>query len=226
MKCYPQRRVPVMLSSPHEAKPPFHIDWTIIDGSSRDPELWALELKLRGVRNRMIREDLEEGCAVFYTSTGDSMWPLVQSYDACTFHPIQAVTAEDGIHSIHSFPKEASEIQVGDVVFCKVQRSDSYFAHLVLRIEWPRYDRIGEPRYVIGNILQHVNGWCHRRHIFGILVDVQKWCPKEKCYYSRPLPRTVYDQVRPLVSRGRENRWNREAAKLCEPRRNAPMMVD
>ena len=225
MKCYPQRRVPVMLSSPHEAAPPFHIDWTIIDGSSRDPQKWALELKLRGVRNQLIREDLEKGYAVFYTSTGDSMWPLVQSYDGCTFHPIQAVTAEDGIHSIHSFPKEASEIQVGDVVFCKVQRCDAYFAHLVLRVEWPKSNYHGEPTYVIGNILQHVNGWCHRRHIFGILVDVQKWCPKKKCYYSRPLPRTVYDQVRPLVS-PKHRRWNREAAKLCEPRRDAPMMVD
>ena len=212
-----------MLSSPHEAAPPFHIDWTIIDGSSHDPEAWALELKLRGVRNCMIREELEEGHAVFYTSTGDSMWPLVQSYDGCTFHPVQAVSAKDGIHSIHSFPKEASEIQVGDVVFCKVQKSDSYFAHLVLRINRPK-SNYGETTYVIGNILQHVNGWCHRRHIFGILVDVQKWCPGGKSYYSRPLPRTVYSRVQPLVSPS--DRWNREAAKLCEPRWDAPMMVD
>ena len=45
----------------------------------------------------LIREDFEAGLAVFYRSTGSSMWPLVQSHDACTFHPIQAVTAEDGI---------------------------------------------------------------------------------------------------------------------------------
>ena len=42
MACYPQRRVPVMLSSPHEAAPPFHEDWTIIDGSSRDPDKWEV----------------------------------------------------------------------------------------------------------------------------------------------------------------------------------------
>ena len=83
-----------MLSSPHEAAPPFHEDWTIIDGSSHDPVKWELELRLRGVRNRLIREDLEAGLAVFYRSTGSSMWPLVQSHDACTFHPIQAVTAD------------------------------------------------------------------------------------------------------------------------------------
>ena len=70
MKCYPQRRVPVMLSSPHEAAPPFHEDWTIIDGSSRDPDKWELELRLRGVRNRLIQEDLEAGLAVFYSPRG------------------------------------------------------------------------------------------------------------------------------------------------------------
>ena len=60
--------------------------------------------------------------------------------------------------------------------------------------------------------------------IFGILVDVQKWCPGEKRYYSRPLPKTVYAQVQPLVSPS--DRWNRAAAQLCEPRWEAPMMVD
>ena len=41
----------------------------------------------------LIQEDLEAGLAVFYRSTGSSMWPLVQSHDGCTFHPIQAATA-------------------------------------------------------------------------------------------------------------------------------------
>ena len=42
----------------------------------------------------LILEDLEAGLAVFYRSTGTTMWPLVQSHDACTSHPINAVTAE------------------------------------------------------------------------------------------------------------------------------------
>ena len=45
----------------------------------------------------MIREYLIEDRSVFYMSSGDSMWPLIQSDDACTFHPTQVVTAEDGI---------------------------------------------------------------------------------------------------------------------------------
>ena len=37
------------------------------------------------------------------------MWPLVQSHDACTFHPIQAVTAEDGIGLQNRVPQVKQE---------------------------------------------------------------------------------------------------------------------
>ena len=60
--------------------------------SNFDPEKWELELRLRDARNRMLREYLSSGRSVFYKSSGSSMWPMVQSDDACTFHPIQAVT--------------------------------------------------------------------------------------------------------------------------------------
>jgi hypothetical protein len=40
------------------------------------------------------------------------------------------------------------------------------------------------------------------------------WDDKEKLYHSRPLPKTVFRQVQPLV---KEERWNLAAAKLCEP---------
>ena len=93
-------------------------------------EKWKLELSLRDQRNMMIRESLDAGRSVFYTSSGKSMWPLVQSNDACLFHPIQAVTAEDGVHAIQ---KKASEIGVGDIVFCQVQPSQQYYAHSPLR---------------------------------------------------------------------------------------------
>ena len=135
------------------------------------------------------------------------MWPLVQSGDACTFHPIQAVTAKDGVHSIE---KEASEIGVGDIVFCQVQRSQQYHAHFVLEVE----DCSGrqEPQYWIGNIRGDIDGWCYREHIFGVLVEVQVW--SEGQYYSRPLPKELFAEVQPLV---KDDRWNSEAAKLCEP---------
>ena len=82
MQSKPTRPVPVMLEGPHEAAPPFHEDWTIVPGSKSDPEKLELELRLRDTRNRMIRESLEEGRAVFYRSSGNSMWPMAQSDDA------------------------------------------------------------------------------------------------------------------------------------------------
>ena len=51
-----------------------------------------------------------------------------------------------------------------------------------------------------------------REHIFGILVEVQmEW---EGRYYTRPLPKSVFKKVRNLVC---DDRWSREAKKLCEP---------
>ena len=60
--------------------------------------------------------------------SGKSMEPLVQSGDACTCFPIDAVTATEW----STFVKEKSEIGIGDVVFCKVQSSGQYYAHLVV----------------------------------------------------------------------------------------------
>ena len=135
------------------------------------------------------------------------MWPLVQSHDACTFHPIQAVTAKDGIHSVQ---KEASEICVGDIVFCQVQRSQQYFAHIVLDVELDYHAK--EPMYWIGNIEHRINGWCFREHIYGILVEVQ--VEHEGRYYTRPFPKSVFEEVRRLV---KDDRWSKTAEKLCEP---------
>ena len=91
-----------MLSSPHEAAPCFHEAWTIVDGSSHDPVLCELEIQLREVRSQLLREHFELGLSVFYKTKGASMNTRVHSHDACTFHPIQAASALDGIHSIHT----------------------------------------------------------------------------------------------------------------------------
>jgi hypothetical protein len=202
--------VPVVLEGPHEAAPSFHEEWTFVPGSKCDPEKWEQELRLRDARNRLIREYLIEGRSVFYKSSGSSMWPLVQANDGCSFYPTQAVTAKDGVHSIQ---KGASEICVGDIVFCQVQRSQQYYDHLVLDVEQSYYHE--EPKYWIGNIQRHFNGWCLREHIFGILVDVQVWSDRAGQYHSRPLPKMVFAEVQPLV---KEHRWNLAAARLCEPR--------
>ena len=91
-----------------------------------------------------------------------------QSNDACAFHPIQAATAKAGVRA---FQKPASEILVGDIVFCAAQRPQLYYAHVVLDIE---NDRLGdEKKYWIGNVQGRVNGRCHHAHDFGVLAEVQ-----------------------------------------------------
>ena len=70
------------LQGAHEATPPFHDDWTIVKGSSCDAGKWELEIRLRDSRNKLIREHLHEGRIVCYQSSGNPMWPLVQSNDA------------------------------------------------------------------------------------------------------------------------------------------------
>ena len=207
MKTKPTRLPNLILQDPHEAVPSFHEDWTLVEGASNDAEKYAQELRLRDQRNKLIHEFLKDGRSVFYKSSGSSMWPLVQSHDGCTFHPIQAVTDMDGRHAVN---KEASEIGVGDIVFCQVQTSQQYYAHIVL---WTEPDlHAKETKYWIGNIEQRPNGWCYREHIFGILVGVQ--VDYEDRYYFRPHPKSVYEDVKWHVG---WNRWSGHARALCEP---------
>ena len=59
---------------------------------------------------------------------------------------------------------------LGDIVFCQVQPSQLFYAHIVHNVE-RRY--VHRPKYAIGNIRGHINGWCYREQIVGILVGVQ-----------------------------------------------------
>ena len=207
MRTKPTRLPNLILQDSHEAAPPFHEDWTVVEGSRHDAEKYAQELRLRDQRNRLIREFLQDGRSAFYKSSGDSMWPLVQSNDGITLHPIQAVTDMDDRHAVH---KEASEIGVGDIVFCQVQTSQQYYAHIVLSTQDDLHAK--ETKYWIGNLQQRPNGWCYREHIYGILVGVQ--VDYEDKYYFRPHPKKVYEDVKWLVG---WDRWSRHAQSLCEP---------
>ena len=171
-------------------------DWTIVDDKEE-------ELRLRDSRHIMMRQYFIDGGYVRYKSSGNSMWPLVRSGDLCTFHPVQAVTAQ----------KDASEIGVGDIVFCQVRTGRGrklFYAHIVLSIDHCYHAQ--EEKYWIGNIEQHYNGWCFREDIYGVLVQVQ--VEFEGKHYTRPFPKRVYEQVRKLV---RDRRWSKVAEKLCEP---------
>ena len=208
MMSEPERLPDLVLEGPHDASPASHKDGAIEEGGDNDPAKWDLELRLRDSRNRQLQEYLVVGGTVFYKAKGRSMWPFVQSNDACTFHPIQAVTAKDGIHS---FQKPASEILVGDIVLCVDQVSDQRHAYFVLEIEDER--EAHEPRYWIGNVQGCMNGWCHREHIFGVLAEVQVW--RKGQHYSRPRHQPLFGRVAEMV---RAERWT-DARRLCEPER-------
>ena len=110
----------------------------------------------------------------------------------------------------HAVKKEESVIGVGDIVFCEVQRSKPYYAHIVLAIEHDYF--ADELKYWIGNIEGHYNGYCFREHIFGILVQVQvEW---EGKYYARPFPKSVFEEVSRLV---KDSRWSSRAKAICKP---------
>ena len=204
MATMPTRCPPdAVLQHPHEADHMYHQDWTRVQGSGSDNEKWELELKLRERRDGLLREKLTAGFSVFYKSSGNSMWPLVHSGDACTFHPIQAVTRGEGQFPIF---KGRSEIGVGDIVFCQVQPSLRYYAHIVRAVK-------GAHESSIGNIKGLINGWCYREHIFGILVDVQVVSDTDGQYYSRPHPKELFEEVSQLVEHGR----NDKARYLCMP---------
>jgi hypothetical protein len=198
----------VVLEHPHQAHPMYHQDWTRVEGSCRDPAKWELEQRLRDRRNLLIQNHLVAGLSLFYKSSGNSMWPLVQSGDGCMFHPIQAIPYAKARK--YSIQKEASKIDVGDVVFCIVQPKRLIYANLVLQIQQCCHRT--ELTYFIGNIQGAVNDWCYREHIFGVLVDVQVFL--DGAYYSRPHPKNLFKTISALV---KADRWDPDAYIICEP---------
>ena len=214
----PDRDPPLVLEGPHDATQPFHEDWTKVPGSNKDPAAWQEELKLRDVRNSMIKRALLAGRTVFYPSTGNSMWPMVQSNDFCLFHPIQAVTAEDE----STIVKPESPIAVGDVVFCQVRPTGQYYAHFVRQIsmDWDK-GSVPKSKYWIGGLYRAVNGHAYRDDIFGILKRV--FVETNGVYRQRPHPldfvtargrrQTLYNTVVPLVQ---HNEWCPIAQHYCE----------
>ena len=78
------------------------VDWTFC------PEDWSEELRLRGLRNTMIKEHLQLGRHAIYRSSGWSLYPRVSSNDLCTYEPVTS----------------ANEVTKDDIVFCQIQPSE------------------------------------------------------------------------------------------------------
>ena len=108
----PDRLPPLVFNWSHEITPELDVDWTLC------PEDSAKELRLRAVRNEMIKEQLQLGKLLIYRSWGWSLYPRVWANDLCTYEP---VTSADEVHE-------------DDIVFCcQVQPRDRFYSHLVPR---------------------------------------------------------------------------------------------
>lgn len=90
-------------------------------------------------------EKLKAGETVSFRPRGNSMVPKIKSGQLCTVAPVNR------------------EVVKGDIVLCKV-RGNQYL-HNVLAVKGDQYQ--------ISNNHGHVNGWCSRQNVFGILTSVQ-----------------------------------------------------
>ncbi len=97
-----------ILGHRHEASPELDADWTL-------SEDWVEECRLREVRSQLIKTQLQAGRQVCYRSSGWSLCPRVKSNDQTTYAPVTS----------------ADMVQVDDIVFCEVQTSNRFYAHLV-----------------------------------------------------------------------------------------------
>ncbi len=91
-------------------------------------------------------EKLKDGQAVSFRPRGHSMTGKIDSGQLCTVEPV-----------------EASELEVGDIVLCKVKRFQ--YLHLFKAIQGSRFQ--------IGNNRGKINGWISTKCIYGKCVTVQ-----------------------------------------------------
>ena len=133
-----------MLQGRHEASPELDADWTL-------SEEWAKEQRLREVRSELIKTQLLAGMPVCYRGSGWSLCPRVRANDQTTYDPVNSDYM----------------VQVDDIVFCQVQSSNRFYAHLVKSKEWYK----GDGLFTNSNIMGYVNGWCRIEHSYGRLTE-------------------------------------------------------
>ncbi len=134
-----------MLQGRHEASPELDVDWTL-------SEDWAEEQQLREARSKLIKTQLLEGTAVCYRSSGWSLCPRVRSNDQTTYAPVNL---------------NADMVQVDDIVFCEVQTSNRFYAHLVKN----KYLQGGKWASWLRTCRAWANGWCRIEHMCGKLIE-------------------------------------------------------
>lgn len=92
-------------------------------------------------------ERLQTGEQAVFRPHGNSMTGRIESGQLCTVAPLTKHT----------------ELQIGDVVLCKV--GGKQYLHLI--------KDVNGNKYLIGNNHGRINGWTDRRHIYGRLISVE-----------------------------------------------------
>lgn len=96
-------------------------------------------------------EFLLKGQTIKFRPSGQSMSPKIKSKQLVTVEPI----------------KENQKLNVGNIVLCKVR--GRCFLHLISALDVTAEKQI----YQISNNHGHVNGWCSRACIYGIVTKVE-----------------------------------------------------
>lgn len=92
-------------------------------------------------------EKLKAGEVVQFRPSGQSMTGKIESRQLCTVEPI----------------RDVDELQVGDIVLCKVNGSE--YLHLIVARK--------SGRFQIGNNRGFINGWIGPSSIFGRCIRVE-----------------------------------------------------
>ena len=109
----------------------------------------------------MIKDQLHRGENVQYRSGGSSLYPRVHSGDTCMLEPVTS----------------ASDLKLGDRVFCQVQPGGRYDANTILSIDWHTAESAQcdtKAAYTIGTQKGRGHGWYYREHIHGKLNEVSR----------------------------------------------------
>ena len=110
-----------------------------------------------GESDKSLVDTLRGGNAVKFRPHGNSMLPIIESGALVTISPVSE-EFPNGSASHMPMP------QVGDVVLCKV--NGKQMLHKVTAIG-------SDGRYQISNNHGHINGWCTKKNIFGVLTAVE-----------------------------------------------------
>ena len=144
----PARPTPVVVYASHEVRPEQDVDQTFHPN-------WHTEQRRREERNIELKRMLLAGSDVAYRSSGRSLEPRVMEGSRCTYEPVTSV----------------DQVFMNDIVFCEVQDGDRFYAHLVKSKDWHVWDECFY--FWISSLKGRTNGWCHIKHIYGKLTNVQ-----------------------------------------------------